>query len=38
MARHGGSARSLTPAEAAELNRFMAGEARALVELYLGAP
>jgi Rnl2 family RNA ligase len=37
-ARHAVEARSLTPSEAAELDRFIAGEARALVELYLGVP
>lgn len=37
-ARHADQARSLAPFEAAELDRFIAGEARALVELYLGVP
>jgi len=37
-ARSGARVGALTPADAAALARFVEGEARALVELYLGAP
>lgn len=37
-ARHGAALAALSPWESAELARYLDGEARALVELYLGAP
>lgn len=37
-ARHGAALAALSPRESAELSRYLDGEARALVEIYLGAP